>query len=108
MSMHSPYTVLRFLSPAAPLKPPMGPEARSGRVQGCPFGTSEAPQAHEPEEDSGYQFPVSRHQKVQGWVSGPGSVGGHVSISAAHVGPRWSSSRVHRAKNLLLLLLFSC
>ncbi|KAG5202798.1 hypothetical protein JEQ12_002381 [Ovis aries] len=37
----------------------MGPEARSGRVQGCPFGTSEAPQAHEPEEDSGYQFPLT-------------------------------------------------
>lgn len=42
--MHSPYTVL--VSSLAPLKP-MGLKPDPAVSKGCPFGTREAPQAHE-------------------------------------------------------------
>ena len=64
LCIHSTHTVLCFIPPTAPLKPPMGPEARSSRAQSCPFSTSEAPRA-----DGKDASPPARGRQ---WVSVPG------------------------------------
>ena len=96
-------------SPPWVLKPdPAVPRAvRSVPVR--PLGLMGRTQAHQPEEDSGSQFPVSRHKEVPGWVPGPRCVGWSVSVSVSTLGAQVVFPRIHRSMDMLLwLLVFTC